>query len=129
MDREVNSRLTSLQSDIKNQALTKRLMNKQNRRKTIGFSLLAANILLLAIVAGFVLQKPTTTGTTVSNAILATKSEATANPLDTLSSADIALNVARVANLPEQVAVANLADSINDQLTVTPADDIVVDPC
>lgn len=102
------------------------MLNKQNRRKTIGFSLLAANILLLAVVAVFVLQKPTTTGTTVSNAILATKSEATASPLDTLSSADIALNVARVANLPEQTAVANLADSMNDQLTVTPADDIVV---
>lgn len=74
----------------------------------------------------FVLQKPNTTGTTVSNAVLATKSEATANPLDTLSSADIALNVAKVTNLPEKTAVANLADSMNDQLTVTPADDIVV---
>jgi surface antigen/LysM repeat protein len=125
-DRDVNSRLNSLQSDIKNQPLMKRLLNKQNRRKTIGFSLLFANVTLLVIVAVFVLQKPNTTGTTVSNAVLATKSEATANPLDTLSSADIALNVARVTNLPEQTAVANLADSMNDQLTVTPADDIVV---
>lgn len=78
------------------------------------------------MVAVFVLQKPNTTGTTVSNAILATESESTANPLDALSSADIALSVAKVTNLPEQTAVANLADSMNDQLTVTPADNIVV---
>lgn len=101
-------------------------MNKKNRRKTVGFTLLTANIVLLLVVAVFVLQKPNTTGTNVSNAILATKEESTANPLDTLSSADIALNVARVTNLPEQTAVANLADSMNDQLTVTPADNIVV---
>ena len=72
------------------------------------------------------MQKPNTTGTTVSNAILATEDEASADPLDSLSSADIALNVAKVTNLPEQTAVANLADSINDQLTVTPVGDIVV---
>lgn len=81
---------------------------------------------MLAIVAAFVLQKPKTSGTTVSNAILATQEESVANPLDALSSADIALSVARVANLPEQVAVANLADTVNAQLTVTPSDDIVV---
>lgn len=115
-----------MQSDIKSQPFIKRLLNKQNRRKTIGFTLLIANVLLLVIVTVFVLQKPNTTGTTVSNAILATQSESTANPLDSLSSADIALNVAKITNLPEKTAVANLADSMNDQLTVTPADDIVV---
>lgn len=83
-------------------------------------------MILLFIVVGFVVQKPSTSGATVSNAILTTKSESLANPLDALSSADIALNVAKVTNLPEQTAVANLADSMNDQLTVTPADNIVV---
>ncbi len=101
-------------------------MNKKNRRKTIGISLLTVNVSLLLVATVFVLQKPSTSGTTVSNAILTTKEEATVNPLDTLSSADIALNVARATNLPEQTAVANLADSMNDQLTVTPADNIVV---
>ncbi len=115
-----------MQPDIKNQKLYKRLMNKKNKRKTIGFSLLFANVLLIALVSFFVLQKPSASGTTISNAILTTKSDAVANPLDTLSSADIALSVARVTDLPEQTAVANLADSMNDQLTVTPANDIVV---
>lgn len=80
----------------------------------------------MAVVAGFVLQKPETTGTTVSDAILATQEDSIANPLDTLSSADIALSVARITKIPEQVQVANHADTVNAQLTVTPADDVVV---
>lgn len=92
----------------------------------VRFSLLSANIILLAVVAGFVLQKPQTTGTTVSNAVLVTKDESLANPLDALSSADIAVTVARAAQLPEQVQVANHADTINAQLAVTPSDDVVV---
>lgn len=88
--------------------------------------MLAANIVVVAVVATFVLQKPNTSGTTVSNAILMNKTEATANPLDSLSSADIALSVAKMTDLPETTSVSNLADTVNAQLTVTPADDIVV---
>jgi LysM repeat protein len=43
-----------------------------------------------------------------------------------LSSADIAVNVARVANLPESVAVTNQADSENAQLSVVQASDSLV---
>ncbi len=81
---------------------------------------------MLAVVVGFAFQKPTKSGITVSNAILTTKAESLANPMDALSSADIAFNIARATDLPEQTAVANLADSMNDKLTVTPADNIVV---
>ncbi len=82
--------------------------------------------MLLAVVAGFVLQKPKTSGTSVANAILTPQAESVANPVDDLSSADIALTVAQVTRLPEATSVANLADTINSQLTVTPANDIVV---
>ena len=71
--------------------------------------------LLIALVSFLFSQKPSASGTTISNAILTTKSDAVANPLDTLSSADIALSVARVTDLPEQTAVANLADSMTSQ--------------
>lgn len=102
------------------------MFNKRNRRKTVRYSLLVANVALLVVVAVFVLQKPKTSGTNVSNAILAPQAEAVANPVDNLSSADIALAVAQAARLPETVSVANLADTVNSQLTVTPANDIVV---
>ncbi len=72
------------------------------------------------------LQKPTTNGTNISNAILTNQADALGNPLDDLSSADIAVSVAQVANLPEQISVVNLADTVNAQLAVTPSDNIIV---
>lgn len=126
IDSDLTARINSLQAEVKKQPFYKRLFGKRNRRKTIGFSLLAINTLLFIIVAVFVLQKPKTSGSSVSNAILVNESEAVANPLDNLSSADIALSIARSANLPEQTAVANFADSMNEQLTVTPVAEIVV---
>jgi surface antigen len=48
------------------------------------------------------------------------------NPLDKLSSADVAVNVARLARLDEAVAVTNKADTVNTQLAVSSADDNVV---
>lgn len=101
-------------------------MSKQTRRKAIRYSLLTANMLLLVVVLAFVLQKPKTSSSTASSAILATEPQSLANPLDALSSADIAANVARITNLPEQVAVANLADTVNAQLALTPSSSIVV---
>jgi LysM repeat protein len=125
VSRDINTRLTDLQQELKNPAWYKRL-SKQSKRKVIRYSLLTANVALLAVVAAFVLQKPQTTGTTVSNAILASEQDSAANPLDTLSSADIAVSVARVTGIAEQVSVENLADTVNAQLAITPSDDIVV---
>lgn len=48
------------------------------------------------------------------------------NPLDQLSSADIAVHVARLTGLPESTAVVNHADTVNIQLTVATANDAVV---
>lgn len=53
------------------------------------------------------------------------ETEAT-NPLDQLSAADIAVNVAKVSNLPEATAVTNSADSANASLAVASTDDTVV---
>lgn len=59
---------------------------------------------------------------------LAATSPATeqSNPLDEISAADIAVNVARVANLPEATAATNNADSANAQLAVASTDDNIV---
>lgn len=43
-------------------------------------------------------------------------SQAAVSPLDELSSADIAVNIARMANLPEMAAVTNYADTVNAEL-------------
>ena len=48
------------------------------------------------------------------------------NPLDQISAADIAVNVAREARLPEATAVTNTADSENASLAISSNDDSVV---
>ena len=47
-------------------------------------------------------------------------------PLDTLSSADIAANIARVASLPESVSVGNQADSFNAQIASATVDQTII---
>jgi surface antigen/phage tail protein X len=49
-----------------------------------------------------------------------------AAPLDILSSADIAANIARAVSMPEAVAVSNQADSVNAQVLSANVDESVV---
>ncbi len=62
---------------------------------------------------------------TISKARLANASSVT-NPLDQISSADIAVNVARLTNLYESPSVTNDADSINAKLAISQASVTVV---
>jgi surface antigen len=77
------------------------------------FGLVASNIAILAVVLVFVLQSgPSATSVAKplsadSNAV----NDTVANPLDQLSSADIAQTVAQLNNLPETTAVSNQAQS------------------
>jgi N-acetylmuramoyl-L-alanine amidase len=74
---------------------------------------------------GFVVQGPGS-GKSNSHAITTPSSTVSANPLDQLSSADIAVHVARMASLPESTAVVNQADTVNGQLAISSADDSVI---
>jgi surface antigen len=105
--------------------LKKRLFGRSKKR-VIRFSLLAANVIVLAVVVGFVVKSPST-GKVIrqnSSAIIGGGSEV--SPLDELSSADIAVHVAKLAKLEETTSVVNYADTINTQLAITPADEKVV---
>lgn len=103
------------------------MFSKRNRGRTIRYSLLAGNAILLVVVIAFVAQKPQTNNTSqVSSAAVASQSPGeVVNPLDELSSADIAFNVARATYLPETSSVANKADTVNAQLTIAPSDNVV----
>lgn len=70
-------------------------------------------------------QKPSTSKKTAASSVLSSTTETT-NPLDELSSADIAATIAQVNLLPETTAVSNLADSINSELTVSSDSNIVI---
>lgn len=90
------------------------------------YGLLTANIAILLTVIGFVVRNPETGQSVRRNALGITESSAAANPLDELSSADIAVHVARLAALEEATAVTNLADTVNAQLALAPSDDQIV---
>jgi surface antigen len=79
------------------------------RRKVIRGGLLVSNVVILLIIVAFVLAKPPTTST--SKALSNSETSSVANPLDQVSSADIALTVARLGSLPETTAINNQAQS------------------
>lgn len=106
--------------------LWQRLISTKNkiisRRRAARYSLLAVNLVILAIV-GFILARPSTQAT--SQLPATSGSLATSNPLDQLASADVAETIAEVANLPEATAIRNQADTVNAELAITPADNLI----
>lgn len=88
---------------------------------------MTANVLLLLVVFVVVANNSGMGQTNAQNAIIGNDSSAAAeNPLDQLSSADIAVHVAHLTGLTEVNAVKNQADTESAQLSITPADDEVV---
>lgn len=96
-------------------------------RRFVRYSLVGCNVALLAGIGLFAAQS-TQTGLPVSQqAVVAGASSANAaEPLDQLSSADIAANAAIAVQLPERLSVVNLADSAKAELTTAPADSLVI---
>lgn len=85
------------------------LHRKTIRRRAVRSALLLSNILMLGLIVAFVLHTPRTNATP---ALLSTSSaKAESNPLDQVSSADIALTIARLGSLPETTAISNQAQS------------------
>ncbi len=90
----------------------------------IRYGLLTANLLLLVAVIGFVVQSPRSRQANRQSTLTATNLNA-ANPLDQLSSSDIAVHLAQMASLPESTAVINQADTITGQMAISSADNNV----
>jgi len=99
----------------------------RSRRYVVRYGLLAANILLLLAVIGFVIHDSGSSQAIQQTSPLTTDSTIAANPLDQVSSADIAVNVARMANMPEAVATANDAESLDGQLSISETNNTIVD--
>lgn len=125
--RTITTTLSQRLSTKKTDAIYKRLTRKRNqrsRKRMVRYGLLAANIALLVTVVGFVTYEPPAKTTGLNAVSTAGAEESTrANPLDMLSSADIAVHVALMTDLDETVAVVNHADSVSAQLAVTPSDE------
>lgn len=98
-------------------------------RRFIRYGLLVLNIGLLAGIMWFVMQGGTGPGATeVRSSVInnSDDSDEPTDPLDQLSSADIAANLARMTSSETTVAVINQADSMQAELSVPPVDSIVI---
>lgn len=103
-------------------------LDRSTRRKITKYSLIIGNILLLVGVALFVINSDSASQTVRSGSVSSVVSTASSvsSPLDKLSSAQIAREVAQMTNLAELTAVRNQADSEGAQLAVAASDNAVV---
>jgi surface antigen len=104
-------------------------MHKVLRRRYVRVGLLVCNVLLLATVATVVWRgggDATPKNLHAGLPVDAPNTQGAADPLDQLSSADIAVNLARMTSLPEAIAVTNQADSVSAEMAITPVDNTVV---
>lgn len=106
---------------------TSRKVRRTFKKRLIRYGLLSFNFTVLIAVALFIFKNPHSS-TAVKQGTLNEQSNVTKvlNPLDELSSADIAVQVARLTRLPETPSVKNNADSQNEQLSVVPSGDQTV---
>jgi surface antigen len=116
-------------SGFRSSSLYRKLLIKSRRRsvrrRTLKVGFIAANLLILGGIAFFVTQTHTSGHAVpaLSNSVSATGN---ANPLDQVSSADIALTVARMTDLPESTSVANQAQSQAADIAISASSDNVI---
>jgi surface antigen/uncharacterized protein (DUF433 family) len=99
----------------------------RSKKRLVRYGLVGVNIALVLAVAGFVIFTRNNQTSSTSSPVLSSGSkEEISDPLDTLSSADIAVNIAQLTRLDETVAVVNNADSQDDTLFIVPSDAQIV---
>jgi LysM repeat protein len=104
-----------------------RLKIKRIRRRVIRFSLLSINLLVLIIILVVVFYPSAKSSTLTSdNSAPINADNTVSNPLDKVSSVDIALTVSRMSNLPETTAITNQAQSESASINTASANDNVI---
>lgn len=99
------------------------MQKKTIRRRVIRGGLVGFNVALLAAVIAFVALQPRSTASDSLASVATSDSSTVASPLDQLSSANIALTVAQMSNLPETTAITNQADSEDVALSQASTED------
>jgi len=108
--------------------ILKRMGNRlMASRRFVRYSIVVLNVAILGVIA-YTATQSTQTGLpmTQQSAIIGTGNDSATEPLDQLSSADIAANAAIAARLAETTSVLNLADSAKADLSLAPADSTVI---
>ncbi len=87
--------------------------------------MIGCNAIIVAVLGFYFLQHNLYAEASQSATVTENR-ENTTNPLDQLSSADIAVHAARLTNLYELPAVTERADTINTQLSMSPSNDVQI---
>lgn len=98
----------------------------RSRKRVIRFSLLTANLALLGAVVFFVTKAPAQQPAQLNSVATQAAGDVVTGPLDQVSSADIAVHIARTIGLPERDSVTNHADTVSAVEANAPADTSVV---
>lgn len=99
----------------------------RSKKRVIKYGLVTVNIVFVLAVASFVVFTRNNQSSSNASPLLSNSAkEEITDPLDTLSSSDIAVNIAQLARLDETVAVVNNADSQDDTLFIVPSDTQIV---
>ncbi|HEU4914646.1 MAG TPA: CHAP domain-containing protein [Candidatus Saccharimonadales bacterium] len=107
--------------------MKKQIIRRVSQRRFIRYGLLSVNVALLGAIVVFVAQSsPTVTSSHSSVTDKGATVNGVSDPLDQLSSADIAVNLAQMTALPETTAVTNQADSVGAELAVPVAHATVI---
>lgn len=102
-----------------------RLSQPRARRPALKAGLIGCNVVFLGVALLFVTHRAGA-GSSSQPALASSSAAAVSSPLDQLASADIAVAVARLGNLPEATAITNQADSSQAELSLAATDNNVV---
>lgn len=104
------------------------MLDRNSKRRLTRWGIISGNVFLLLGIGIFVLTNRSASQTVRSNTVNSAVAAASsvANPLDQLSSAQIALNVAQMTKLPELTPIRNQADSDSLLLALVPNDTTVL---
>ena len=88
------------------------------KKRLIRYGFVLVNTAVLLAVIFLVIKNPKSSNVVKQGAVNQQQNATVSNPLDELSSADIAVQVARMGRLAETTSVKNNADSQNEQLAL-----------
>ena len=98
----------------------------KSKKRVVRYGLLVTNILLVIGIVSFIITTRNATPTTSAPILSLTQEKELSDPLDELSGADIAVNVAELVRMDQAVSVRNNADTVNSLQDVVPSSSQVV---
>jgi len=111
---------------LRYQKQRKRLLRLLSRKRSIRYIAVGVNVLLLGAVLFIVTGSAKSQVASQSTSTTEATGTTSVNPLDQLSSADIAVSIANMAHLPEATAVKDQAETVSAEMAVSPAEDVVI---